>query len=764
MTPTTVESRAFSRWLAGVLTVGALNAACGSDTAPATTDADAGLQPDSDATTDSGPGDSGDGASDSSDGNDGSSDGASLDTTPPPGEPAYAELVLTPAFSVYRPGGFVTPRLDVFDAEGQPVADVPAAFTVSPTEAATVDTDSGRVTFSQEGPLRMEGCVTGLPEETRICAIRQVQVDAGPPTLVIISPEPGEEFLFTEVRDGIRVAGTALDSGAAARVFVNGVRVDVTADGSFDATVPAVWGINHLEVVASDVLQVSDARQAVDVMVAADYLDYATEGSAIDVDFPNAITLQLNQEFLDANLSALPDADGDELTTSDLAGVLELVFQELELASLVPDPVVSSSQITLRVLDVDPGTPQVDITVTERGVEIYVDIPELFLATSGSAVLGDARLDLDGGVYVALTGYVRMRLRQRSEEPIEVAVELFDLAVDENGVRGEFVSPQANAVVALVGSSLNAPITNLARDLVQEQFLDQLPELLRGAFASIDDLLAAQTLPLDLGFGTPITLTVNAATETIIPSRRNSLTVTLAAGLGVDRSPTSDSRGIAMDVPYATPPSLLQNSRVQIAARLPFINGLLHAVWNGGLLNLDVTSVLPEAVSILVDTVEVDGRLPPLLRASRPGESDYDLLITLGQLEIILGKGGLEDRIGAYITVGANLEVVGNVLTVELQPEPSLDFWLISFEGEFAIFENPEDLESLILTAVWPEVAGDLVGNLAIELPRLGLDAIGDLAPSLSTFGLNVVLDRPVILREGYLIIDGGLDGANAAP
>jgi hypothetical protein len=108
--------------------------------------------------------------------------------------------------------------------------------------------------------------------------------------------------------------------------------------------------------------------------------------------------------------------------------------------------------------------------------------------------------------------------------------------------------------------------------------------------------------------------------------------------------------------------------------------------------------------------------------------------------------------------------VVGNVLTVELQPEPSLDFWLISFEGEFAIFENPEDLESLILSAVWPEVAGDLVGNLAIELPRLGLDAIGDLAPSLSTFGLNVVLDRPVILREGYLIIDGGLDGANAAP
>jgi CheY-like chemotaxis protein len=67
--------------------------------------------------------------------------------------------------------------------------------------------------------------------------------------------------------------------------------------------------------------------------------------------------------------------------------------------------------------------------------------------------------------------------------------------------------------------------------------------------------------------------------------------------------------------------------------------------------------------------------------------------------------------------------VVGNVLTVELQPEPSLDFWLISFEGEFAIFENPEDLESLILTAVWPEVAGDLVGNLAIELPRLGHEA-----------------------------------------
>ncbi len=745
----------------------ALLAACGDDSAPRTitqSDADTGVI--ADTTPDS---------SDAFSPTDGSAqDDTSEDAPeevfvpPPPGEPAYAQLNLTPSLPVYRPDAFVIPALVVFDAEGTPVEDTTATFTVEPPEAATLNDANGRLTFNQEGPLTVTGCLDGTEPPSPLCASRQIQVDAGPPELTITSPEPGAEFTFSEVRDGIEVAGIATDSGdSPARVFVNGAKIEVGSDGTFSTTVEPAWGINHIVITSSDVLQTAERRLAVDVMVADSYLDYVAampEGEDLALDFPNALTLQLNQRFLDNNIAAVPSAEATDYETEDLAGVLELVFRELDLSSFIPDPVVASSQITLRVLDVVPGTPQIDLVVTDRGMEIFVDIPELFLRTTGSATLGDTVLDLNGGVYIALSGYIRMVVRQRIDEPIDVRVEFFDIAVEENGVIGDFVSPQANAVVALVGSSLNAPITNLARSLVEEQFLNELPDLLRGAFDSIDDLLADQQLPLDLGFGEPITLSVSARTETLIPSRRRNMNVTLGAALGVDRPATQESRGIALDVPYELPPSLLQNSRVQIAARLPFINGLLHAVWNGGLLDLDVTDILPDAISFLVDSVQVKGYLAPQLRASRPGESDYALLITLGQLEVLLGKSGNIDTIGAYITVGANLTVEENAIKVDLQPEPSLDFWLIDYEGVEPIFANPADLESLILTVVWPQVAGDLAANLAIELPRLGLDALGDIAPSLSTFELSVVLDRPVLLREGYLIIDGGLDGGLATP
>jgi hypothetical protein len=687
---------------------------------------------------------------------------------PAPGEPAYAQLNLTPSLPVYRPEAFVIPVLIVFDSDGTPVEDAVGTFTIDPIDAGALNETNGRLTFNREGPIVITGCMEGIEAPSPLCASRQIQVDAGPPELTITSPEPGSEFTFAEVRGGIEVAGMATDSGdSAARVFVNGAKVNVADDGSFTTVVEPQWGINHIIITSSDVLQTAERRLAVDVMVAETYLDYVAEmpeGEDLALDFPNALTLQLNQRFLDNNISAVPGSEEPDYETEDLAGVLELVFRELDLSSFIPDPVVSSSQLTLRVLDVVPGTPQIDLVVTDRGMEIFVDIPELYLRTTGNATLGETYLDLNGGVYVALSGYIRMYLRQRIDEPIDVRVEFFDIAIEENGVIGDFVSPQANAVVALVGSSLNAPITNLARSLVEDQFLNELPVLLRGAFDSIDDLLADQVLPLDLGFGEPITLSVSARTETLIPSRRRNMNVTLGAALGVDRPATQESRGIALDVPYESPPSLLQNSRVQIAARLPFINGLLHAVWNGGLLDLDVTDILPDAISFLVDSVQVEGHLSPQLRASRPGESEYSLLITLGQMEILLGKSGNIDRIGAYITVGANLTVEDNAIKVDLQPEPSLDFWLIDYDGVEPIFANPADLESLILSVVWPQLAGDLADNLAIQLPRLGLDALGDIAPSLATFELSVVLDRPVLLRDGYLIIDGGLDGALATP
>jgi hypothetical protein len=195
---------------------------------------------------------------------------------------------------------------------------------------------------------------------------------------------------------------------------------------------------------------------------------------------------------------------------------------------------------------------------------------------------------------------------------------------------------------------------------------------------------------------------------------------------------------------------------------MALINGLLHSLWSSGLLELDATDVLPDAFAFLVDRVELSGQLPPLVRAARPAESAFDVLITVGQLQITLGRGAQEDIIGMNLVAGVNAEVVDNALVIEVQPTPEFTLWQIAVGGAEPLFTDVSDFEALISTVVWPELAGSITDDLVIDLPSLDLSALGDLAPTLADFDLQIALDRPITIRDGWMLIDGGLDGSVA--
>jgi len=673
--------------------------------------------------------------------------------------PAVLDVRVAPARAVYRLGLTITPTAIVYGTDGTQLTGYSPTWSVEP--ASAVEASGDGYTLVEEGRVTFIGCVQDDRLDEDLCGERTVVVDDGRPTLELFAPVGGSELLRIEQRT-IEVRGRANDSSGELWVFVNGERAELDRGGNFTHRVEHHYGINHIDVIATDMRHEIEARAGADVMVAEAYVDYGPQtdsAGVVSASFPSALMLQLSQRFLDANLTIPFVPEEGMIRTTDLAGILELVLREIDLGGLIPDPISDSEDLFFRVSEFRPGDPRIDVTVTLRGVEIFVALPDMQIDTEGFFNVAGQELNLNGGVDVQMAAFVRMRLRKLPGQEFDVEVELVDLAMED--VVGRFASPQANAILAFAEGILFEAIENVALTTIEESFIDELPTLLEGAFSSIEDILSGQEFELDLGFGDPTTLFFDAELATLLPERRKHLTATLDVDISSDATPVHrGSRGIAIPVEIGTEPSLFDSARVQFVVDMTMLNGLLHVLWNSGLLEINLTDLLPGSISVIVESATISAQLPPHIRAARPGESAFPLLLTLGQMEMTMARGAREDILGMYVVAGIGLYIEDNALKIDIQGEPSIRLWQIETGGDAPLFDNLGELESLIESLVFPELAGSLTDGLSIDLPLIELSGISDIAPSLEGFALEVVQDRDVVVREGYLIVDIGLDGS----
>jgi hypothetical protein len=701
-------------------------------------------------------------------------EGSDQPDVPPPPPPLPVAVVVTVNATVGSPtprpvyalNSRVVPVVTVYGDDGSVVEGYVPDFTVFPEVGATALGD-GRWTLDVEGALTFTGCIEDDRLEAPLCADRTIRVDAGAPGLTITRPLPGEELLAAENPE-IIVEGTVTDSSGEVRVFINGQKATVNADGTFVAELVPTYGVNHIDAIATNVFSTptgtatAETRRGVDVMWAPVYDDYDAllgEAENIAIDVPAGLVLQLTQRFLDADLSVIGFPETGVVTTTDLAGLLELVFREANLLRFITNPVVNEAALQLEVLGIEPGQAQVDIIVTQRGLEIYIAINQLDVKTRGFAQVGDQTLSLNGGVFAAMSGYVRMVLRKEpGDTEVETRVELFGLGVEE--MRGYFASPQANAILAVAESALSDVVENLAVSAVEDAFLNDLDDLLADAIGSVGEILTGQSFVLDLPFGGPLTITLDAELATLIPTRRQHLTASLDTRVGIDRVPAHrDSRGTALEAPRDEPPAFYADGRAQIGASMALVNGLLHALWNTGSLDLvDVATLSPTPLPLIQGAV-LALRMPPHLRAASPEESEYDFLVTLGQVELTLTTPtGGDNVFGLYIETGASASIVDNRLLFDIQPAPDVTVWLISAEDTGPTFTNT-DLVRQLVDIAWGEFGSTLTEGASIDLPVLDVSSIGDIAPSLRDLTVSIVLDRAVRIKESSIIIDGGIDG-----
>lgn len=694
------------------------------------------------------------------------------DVPPAPPQPLFVRVDLTPQRAVYRTGILVTPTAEITfdDGTSRPAEEGEVRWSTAPEIDPPASGPRWRV--QGEGTLSFIGCVdVSAPEAGEVCGERTVLVDADVPTIVVTAPTAGAELAAD---DGpLFVRGRVTDTNGEVEVFVNGRAGQLAPNGAFEVRLDPVPGVQHIEVEATDGRQSAVAREALDVLWAPAYAPIAAsapgdgsgEGSGeapfVDNAFDDALLLNLGQRFVD---DRAPLAGADEngvVVTRDLADLVALIVAEADLTTLVPNPVVDESALTLFVDELDLGPLELDLDVTADGLSLFLRLPAALAVTRGSVVIGDAGVSLNGSITAALSGRVDLSVRKTGPDaPLDVQVDDVSLALES--ATPAFEAPEANAVFALAEGALFGTVEALFLDLVDDAVLSLLPGLVEDLLGTLDELLSGQELPLDLGFGAPITLSLDLPLQRIEPTAAVRLLASLGARVGAD-APRAfpDSRGVALLAPPDTPAPLLPNSRVQVLVSMAFLNGVLHTLWDAGLLQIDLSDLLPDELAFLVDGASIDGRLPPIVTVATPDLGDGDLLITLGQAELALRRGEQVDVFGLNLRAPVSVNLVDGVLTLGLPPEPIVTAWVIEVGGDTPIFADSDAIEGLVSTLVWPELAGAIGESLAIEIPSFELGTeLADIAPALAGLELALVLDRDIELRDGYLVLDGALEGS----
>lgn len=591
-------------------------------------------------------------------------------------------------------------------------------------------------------------------------------IEAGVITVEITSPKAGAELLAADTPT-IEVAGTVETTNrdyGILQVFVNGTQVDVV-DGTFKATLEPEVGINHVAVQANDGFGQVVARE-LDVVWAPEYLTPIAGTTGFDV--TGGIELRLGQRFFDARpLGTTLDLTTDPVIAHDLSSALELILWHVDLASLLPAGGIQfgsgSSMLSIQIPDADPAQVIVDAKIIHaptKAVELSIDLNGVFLAMDGTFKFGTRTLLVDGGITADMHASARLTLGMATDGSIDVGVTNVTAVVGPlvpafTGANGD----ELDAFITIGGNDFRLLVEGLIREELIPTFTDKVPPLLEQLLGATDQLLNDVNFELDPGLGTPVTLMLDGKIGALdalagppIGAVPGHVTVRQDLEIRTTGTPIHDSRGAARLADMLVLPSP-NTASVHLNLKQDFLNALLHALWNAGLLEGTATFGGLSAT--------VSAKLAPMVRPAPPDTSckiegeRCDLILQLGQLEV--GLGDFEQSFGVNAAAGARVVVDGNTVSLKIAMTPELRVWETSAKDGIL---TPVAVRDLIANVVWPELFGAIGDNLSITLPipdlmELGL---GDLAPGLMNAQLELLMKQRPSVSAGYLGLGADLE------
>ncbi|MFW5967645.1 MAG: hypothetical protein ACOCV2_09020 [Persicimonas sp.] len=664
------------------------------------------------------------------------------------------EILIDPARSVYRTSARLTPEAQVYDADGERVSDASIEWEVTPEEL--YEEQNGSYELVEQGRLTFEACAEFEEAgDEPLCGSKDVLVDDAAPSLEITEPEAGAWLDADD--DPVEVRGNVVDrrEGEQVSVFLNGEKVSLDEDDSFSREIDSEFGINHVEAVVVDEAQHTEEAR-LDYIWAPEWYDMDNTEETTGFGFDDGLVLDLGQNFFD---DGDPPTEADEETyiTSDLADIFSLLVENIDFMDQIPDPVLDGSSGELRITDIEMGQPEILLDLVDGGLELFVWVPDLDLETEGDIAFEDTNLNLDGGISADLAGFAQVSVdKPSSDDPFEADVEAIELSLQQP--ESDFESDEANAVFELAESAMRKQIEDSLVDTLADQFVDQLPAIVVDALNEVDSQLEGGTFAFDTDFTGAMNISFDGGFEEFELRHRDSMFAQLGTDLSLDQAPHfEDSPGIPLAQSVDSQPELFDSSRAQVGVRLGLLNGLLHTLWQAGLLEINLTEVIPSDVGGSVEAADLSGKLQPMITPPEKGEP-YDFMLRAGQLELEIDVADQVDVYAVHVEVGVTMTLDDNELALNIPDDPRVRTWLVETDADRA-FIGKDMIRELILDDVWPELEESISDGLAFELPIPQPEGLGSLAPGLEALELALVLERSVDYRTGYIIFDAMLEG-----
>ena len=661
-----------------------------------------------------------------------------------PALPANLAVAPVPNQPVYGLGQVITVDAVVTDIYDNVVTDAPLSFSSAPA-GATFGT--GRFRYDTEGRYLVTTRVD--PPTHNDAPLEQtfeVVINGNGPDIDCVSPAHGTTTNDPQASQ-ITFSGLLSDANGVSSVLVNGQPVTLKPNGGFDAPITVGYGMNFIEVVATDSLGEENSR--VCAFLASER--WVPENAFVD----DSVTLRLDDDAFDD----LNRADGLDSFTDILLTVLYSQGLKDTLSSAL-GPVnntlynecVQDSwfgciiRVRIEYLDSDIGGPHdVRVDPINGGLNAFARVGHprvrLFIDTTinlrGWIDIEYVEVDLDIDTYLDAAQTPRAALRRVN------SVRSGNVDVDLDG----FLGGLAGDIVQIFAQGT---LKNLVQDQIRNFVDDQFTELIDGIVSGLD----VSTL----------------GTSFDVPRLDGSEDVTLSFGLRFTHLNSNPSRmlfglGTRFTAPILragpTPGAPIPTGQIRLdpsttepiaaGVHVSLLNTALHTLWRAGFFDvtLDNTTLsgdLPQGTTVTLDTA-----LPPLVVL----DANKKVRLQIGAMRMSLVYPGLFDDpleldLGAQAATnvqlnGSQLEFTGLVIERLFFSTPS-----VSLESD-----QRQILEGFLRNLV-QGIADDTLNNALPALPIPSFNMPSSVQPFGLPFPSELGLSNPALKYSNtHFTLDG---------